>query len=68
MSIETSLYPKDAYDGYFEVVQDGDRWAARVYSRVTGLVAEGSGTGSPDAWVKTEMAKLKRSPEGRRKI
>lgn len=59
MSIETSLYPKDAYDGYFEVFQVGEQWTARVYSRVTGLVAEGSGTGSPDDWIKAEMDKRK---------
>ena len=59
MSIETSLYPKDAYDGYFEVFLDGDNWTARVYSRTDGLVAEGSGTGSPDKWVETEMDKRK---------
>ena len=66
--IQASEYPKDTYDGYFEVFQDGNNWSARVYSYSKGLVAEGSGTGSADQWIRTEMNKLKRSPEGRRKI
>ncbi len=58
--VQASDYPKDAYDGYFEVFQDGNSWTARVYSYSGKLIAEGSGTGSADQWIRTEMNKRKR--------
>ena len=57
--INASDYPKDKYSAYFEVVTDGDDWVARVYERKTGKMVEGSGKGSPDKWIKAEMAKRK---------
>lgn len=55
-------YPKSRYSAYFEVVRDeSGQWAARVYAYDGTVLAEKRGSGSPDAFLKAEMAKHARS-------
>lgn len=55
-------YPKDRYSAYFEVVRDeSGQWTARVYAYDGTVLAEKRGSGSPDAFLKAEMAKHTRS-------
>lgn len=54
-------YPKDRYSAYFEVVPHGNgQWTARLYAYDGAVLAEKRGSGSPDVFLKAEMAKHKR--------
>lgn len=59
--VKVKDYPKEKYSAYFEVVDEGSEMVARIYDRKTGKVTEHRSKGSPDSWVKTEMAKHKRA-------
>ena len=57
--ISAKDYSKKTHSAYYEVISDGDSWTVRVYAYAGGLLKEESGKGSPEKFIKAEMAKHK---------
>ena len=60
--IQAKDYSKKTHSAYCEVIPVGDdEWTVRVYAYAGGLIKEESGKGSPEKFIKAEMAKHVRS-------